>query len=211
MKLPGFLKNLMQGFHKSEKVKQMTPKEKWMLFLLLGLLLAVIIFPAEKEESGILRKTEENGEGQEFEMSEFASGGAGMSLNQYEIYLSEQLEAILSEMDGAGKVQAWVTVAAGNEKVLVQEKDTEENLLEEADSVGGTRTEKKKSVDETVIKNSNGEPYIVKTLQPEIEGVLVVAEGAGNSVIKKNISEAVEVLFGIDAHRIKVAKKKLEE
>ena len=29
--------------------------------------------------------------------------------------------------------------------------------------------------------------------------------------IKKNISEAVQVLFGIEAHRIKVAKKKVEE
>ena len=52
---------------------------------------------------------------------------------------------------------------------------------------------------------------MVKTLQPKVEGVLVIAEGAGNSVVKKNISEAVEVLFGIDAHRIKVAKKKVEE
>ena len=51
----------------------------------------------------------------------------------------------------------------------------------------------------------------MKTLQPEVEGVLVVAEGADSSVVKKNITEAVEVLFGIDAHRIKVGKKKAEE
>ena len=139
------------------------------------------------------------------------SAGAGTSLNQYEIYLSRQLEDILSEMDGAGKVQAWVTLAGSSEKVLVQERDYVENLLQEADSVGGTRTEEKNDVNETVFTNNSGEPYVVKTLQPKVEGVLVIAEGAGNSVVKKNISEAVEVLFGIDAHRIKVAKKKVEE
>ena len=41
--------------------------------------------------------------------------------------------------------------------------------------------------------------------------MLVLAEGAGNGTVKKNITEAVEVLFGIEAHRIKVAKKKVEE
>ena len=210
MKLPFFLRSLSQRLNKSENIKKMTPKEKWMFFLLLGLLLAVIFFPAEKKESSSLKNIVEN-KGQKEELSEVALGVSGMNLNQYELYLSKQLEAILSEMDGAGKVQAWVTVASGNEKVLVQEKDSEENLLQEEDSVGGSRTEKKKSVDETIFKNSNGEPYVVKTMQPEIEGVFVVAEGAGNGVVKKNISEAVEVLFGIDAHRIKVAKKKMEE
>ena len=62
-----------------------------------------------------------------------------------------------------------------------------------------------------MVTDSTGNPYIVKTLQPDVEGVLVVAEGADDSIVKKNISEAVQVLFGIDVHRIKVAKKKAEE
>ena len=210
MKLPFFLKSLSQRLNKSENIKKMTPKEKWMFFLLLGLLLAVIFFPAEKKESSSLKNIVEN-KGQKEELSEVALGVSGMNLNQYELYLSKQLEAILSEMDGAGKVQAWVTVASGNEKVLVQESDIEETHLQEADSVGGTRQEETKQVNESVITDDKGAPYVIKTLQPEVEGVFVVAEGAGNSVIKKNISEAIEVLFGIDAHRIKVAKKKVEE
>ena len=210
MKLPEFLGKLIQRFSKSEHTKQMTTKEKWMLFLLVGLLLAVIFFPTGEKNTNALIKSKEEGK-QEQGGSEFISAGTGTSLNQYEIYLSGQLEEILSEMDGAGKVQAWVTLAGSSEKVLVQERDYEESLLHEADSVGGTRTEEKNDMNETVITNSSGDPYVVKTLQPKVEGVLVIAEGAGNSVVKKNISEAVEVLFGIDAHRIKVAKKKVEE
>ena len=210
MKVPELLKNIIQKMGKSEHVKQMTPKEKWMMFLLTGLLLAVILFPTGDKENNVLNKSEKVS-GQESVSAELGIGVTGINSSQYEIYLSQKLEEILSEIDGAGKVQAWVTLAGSSEKVLVQEKDEEESLLEEADSVGGVRTEEKNNVDETVIKNSNGDPYVVKTLQPEVEGVLVVAEGGGNSVVKKNISEAVEVLFGIDAHRIKVAKKKMEE
>lgn len=204
------LKNIKITLGKKGNKKPMTAKEKWMLFLLAGLLLAVIIFPTGKKENNILNDITQ-ASGQKHAISENMSGSTGMSLSQYEVYLSEQLENILSKMDGVGKVQAWVTISASNEKVLAREKDSEENLLQEADSVGGTRREKRKNVDETIIKGNNGEPYVVKTLQPQIEGVFVVAEGADNGVIKKNISEAVEVLFGIDAHRIKVAKKKMEE
>ena len=210
MKLPEFGGKLIQRFSKSEHTKQMTAKEKWMLFLLAGLLLAVIFFPTGEEDANALIGEKEAGKQQQGG-SEFISAGAGTSLNQYEVYLSRQLEDILSEMDGAGKVQAWVTLAGSSEKVLAQERDYVESLLQEADSVGGTRTEEKNDVNETVFTNNSGEPYVVKTLQPKVEGVLVIAEGAGNSVVKKNISEAVEVLFGIDAHRIKVAKKKVEE
>ncbi len=210
MKLPVFWGKLIQRFSKSEHTKQMTAKEKWMLFLLAGLLLAVIFFPTGEEDANALIGAKEAGK-QEQEGSQMISASTGMSLNQYEIYLSEQLEDILSEIDGAGKVQAWVTLVGSSEKVLMHERNYEKSLLQEADSVGGTRTEEKNDVNETVITNSSGEPYVVKTLQPKVEGVLVVAEGAGNSVVKKNLSEAVEVLFGIDAHRIKVAKKKVEE
>lgn len=210
MKLPVFLENIIHKFGKSQQAKPMNAKEKWMLFLLAGLLLAVIFSPTGEKESDLVKGSKEVGQ-EESDSPEPISGGVGVSLSQYEVYLSGQLEDILSEIDGAGNVQAWVTVKGSSEKIIAQESDSEENYLQEADSVGGTRTEETSSVNEAVIMDNSGSPYVVKTLQPEVEGVLVVAEGADNSVVKKNISEAVEVLFGIDAHRIKVAKKKVEE
>ncbi len=195
-------------------ISKMSAKEKWMLFLLAGLLLAVIFFPAgKKESSSLLKETKENKDIDNGSFSSLQNFGTGenMSVSQYEQYLSARLETILSEIDGAGKVQAWVTLSASSEKIVYEKADSENELLEEADSVGGKRKEEHRKEERAVITDSGGNPYVIKTLQPEVEGVLVVAEGAGNSVIKKNISEAVEVLFGIDAHRIKVAKKKVEE
>lgn len=214
MKLPGYMERLLDKWKIKSGGKPMSTKEKWMLLLLSGLLLAVIIFLGGSKEDKALSNFGNTNPGDSTQMgdSEAAVSDTGaMGLNQYEVYLSNQLKEILSQIDGAGAVEAWVTLSGSSETVLYEEKDSENTSLKEADSVGGTRNEESGQTDRTVVKDSTGNPYVVKTLQPEVEGVLVVAEGAGDSVVKKNISEAVQVLFGIDAHRIKVAKKKMEE
>lgn len=212
MKLPVFIEKLLMRLEEKESIKKMSAKEKWMIFLLLGLLAAVIVFPTGKKESADLHSLDKQSFEKDAEQSNMSAYDVGnMSLSQYEIYLSDKLEAILAEIDGAGQVEAWVTLAGSSERVFYLEKDSDITSLEEHDSVGGNRVEETEHIDKTVVTDTNGNPYIIKTMQPEVEGVLVVAEGAGDSVIKKNISEAAQVLFGIDAHRIKVAKKKLEE
>ena len=42
----------------------------------------------------------------------------------------------------------------------------------------------------------------------EVNGVLIVAEGADNSVVSRNIVEGVMALFQIEAHKIRVMKMK---
>ena len=41
---------------------------------------------------------------------------------------------------------------------------------------------------------------------PEVKGVLVIAQGGGNSRVRQEILEAAQALFGIDAHKIKIMK-----
>ena len=53
-------------------------------------------------------------------------------------------------------------------------------------------------------------PYVTRETAPEIEGVLVVAQGAGSSSVKTEIYEAVQALFNVPAHKIKVLKGVLE-
>ena len=222
MEISYILKSIRDAFARKTKGKSLSPKEKWMLFLLAGLLLAVIVFPigqGEKKDMGFLSQTDNGRDSKEL------GKNAGVleldvqgtlseevrTLRQYEASLSEMLESILSEMDGVGKVEAWVTLASGSEKILYQKKDSDVKNLQEQDHEGGTRKETTEKIQQEVLLDNSGNPYIIKTLQPEVEGVLVLAEGAGNGTVKKNITEAVEVLFGIEAHRIKVAKKKVEE
>lgn len=210
MKLQEKLQFFLQKWINKGSSRPMTSKEKWMLLLLAGMLMAVIIFPMDKEKDN--NDIEFPLESITDSSSIFnAAESSTNDLNQYACYLSERLEKILSQIDGAGAVETWVTLSGSGEAVLYEEKDDEQSSLEEADSVGGTRKEENCKSDRAVLTDKDGNPYVVKTLQPEVEGVLVVAEGAGDSTVKKNISEAVQVLFDIEAHRIKVAKKKVEE
>jgi stage III sporulation protein AG len=196
--------------------KSLSAKEKWLLLFLSGILLAVIIFPFENnksEQTGLL--AESMGQGAMWSNEE-SDGKYGlceevMNVKKYEADLSKSLETSLSQMDGVGEVEAWVTLSAGEEKVLYQEKASDVTKLQEADSVGGTRLEESEKIQNEVLLDKSGNPYIIQILQPQVEGVLVVAEGADNGTVKKNITEAVQVLFGIESHRIKVAKKKVEE
>ena len=53
-----------------------------------------------------------------------------------------------------------------------------------------------------------GEAKIMITYQDSktVEGVVVIADGAGNPSIAKNITDVVQALFDVDSHRIKVIK-----
>ncbi len=114
-------------------------------------------------------------------------------------------------MEGAGEVTAWVTLESGERTVLYEEETSQTSTLSEADSQGGTREENTENVTRTVVFGADGNPYVVQTELPKIQGVLVLAEGGDDSTVRLNIVEAVEVLFGLDTHKIKVVKKKAEE
>ena len=51
-------------------------------------------------------------------------------------------------------------------------------------------------------------PYVIKTIAPTVEGVVVIAQGAGQQSVQENIIEAIQVLFDIDANKIKIVKMK---
>ncbi|MDE7014985.1 MAG: stage III sporulation protein AG, partial [Kineothrix sp.] len=70
-----------------------------------------------------------------------------------------------------------------------------------------------KQEEETVYTRQNdgsSTPYVVKTLQPLIEGVVVVAQGGDRPEVRRNITEAIVALFDIEPHKIKVVKMKSE-
>lgn len=45
----------------------------------------------------------------------------------------------------------------------------------------------------------------------KVNGVVVVAQGAGNAVVETRISDAVKALFSIDAHKISIVKMRSQE
>lgn len=46
-----------------------------------------------------------------------------------------------------------------------------------------------------------------KTIMPEIEGVVIACTGGDSAVIVEEITEAVQALFSVQSHKIKILKK----
>ena len=59
----------------------------------------------------------------------------------------------------------------------------------------------------TVLEGQNQGPIVEKELRPEISGIIISAEGGGSEVVKAEVSQAMEALFGLPQHKIKVLKR----
>ncbi len=124
----------------------------------------------------------------------------------------QKLKFILSQVEGAGKVEVMITYLTGKENIPAFDTKTSENNTDEKDSGGGTRKISQSSSDSTMVFKSgeNGEksPVIIKEIEPVVKGVLVVAEGASNPQVCEKLSRAVQVLLDIPVHKIQVIERK---
>ena len=97
-------------------------------------------------------------------------------------------------------------------EILERNREITASDLEETDNAGGNRKNTESGEREEVIykKDADGNetPYVVQRKLPEVTGVVVIAEGAGNTKVKENIIGAVSVLFNLNEHRIKVIRMK---
>ena len=187
-------------------------KENMIVFALLGILLLVIAIPMDLG----VDKEEVNKEEKEEEQMENANSGMDEHFEdeslEYCLSLERRIEELLSCMDGVGEVQAMVTVSASRELIVEKDEPISRSTVTESDAGGGTRSTNESSYEyETIYETDsagNKVPYVVKHIEPEIQGITVVAQGGGNALVQKNISDVLEALFHIEAHKIKVVKMK---
>ena len=159
-------------------------KEQWFILLLIGLLLLVIAIPVSEEKE----------ETEEMLVSE-------VDMNAYAQMLERRMEAVLQKVNGVGEVDVMITLSSSAEKIVEKER---EKLNESVDQEGKSTTTYESS--ETAVYDGKESPYIKKELSPKIEGVLVVAQGGDEPLVREEIIEAVQALFGIEVHKIKVMK-----
>ena len=188
-------KSYVAGLRKGEKLPR---KSQLLILLLVGILLMVIVLPVP-----------DGGEGSEEEnnQTDVKITDAG----DYEAYLEEKTARTLQYVEGEGKAEVRIPLKSSSQKVIEKDQQSSSQTTEEEDSEGGTRTLNDISSDKTSIyeQNSDGSqsPYVSKELTPEIEGVVVIADGGDNAVVVQNITEAVQALFGVEAHKIKIMKR----
>ena len=181
-------------------------KSDWAAIALLGVLLLIIAMPSGSKTA--VNKTDN------FETVSGTEAEETTEKEDYSAYLENKLERVLAQMEGVGRVTVMITVSDNGESVVEKDASGSSTTTTENDSSGGVRTvTEEQSSETTVYLETDGEsrPYVQKEKLPSIEGVIVVAEGGENSRIVSEISEAVEALFSVEAHKIKVVKMSSKE
>lgn len=186
-------------------------KNNLIIVVLFGVLLMVIALPVD----GGSRKRSTGAESALYtgEGNSSTAGGSAVETDttEYVSDMEKRLETLLTQMDGAGRVKVLITLRASMEKIVEKDEPLTRSNTTEADAEGGSRQINNVDAGESTVFGSDGSgesPYVIKTLSPEVEGVLVLAEGAGSGSVSKNISDAIQALFNIEAHKIKVVKMK---
>ncbi len=124
----------------------------------------------------------------------------------------DKLRSLLSQMQGVGKVDVMITYSTTRENVPAYDMKKNQSSTEEKDSEGGTRSISQEEYDSALVYEDSSAgrkiPVILKELEPEVKGVLVVAEGADSVEVRERICNAVKVVFDIPVHRVQVVQRK---
>ena len=113
--------------------------------------------------------------------------------------LEQELEDVLSKLDGAGKVRVLLTESSGSETYYQQDEDRMEDE-------GG-----KQIRSDTVIltDSGRGQSGLVRRVDPPVYlGAVILCQGADSARVKLAVTEAVANATGLSTDRITVLKMK---
>lgn len=125
---------------------------------------------------------------------------------QYVEQMQSNLEALVSNIDGAGKAEVLVTLENGSETVYAKEE--RKNKESSEDKAKGESSKTKQSDDLEVkyitVKESDGteKALAVKELEPTVKGVVVVCPGGNNKEVRSKIIDAVKTALNITEKRV---------
>lgn len=166
-------------------------KTKWMILGLSGILLLVIALPVDERNS--------EREDDIFQQSLDEEPEEDLT-KDYEKQLVSRLEQSLGCMDGVGEVRVMITF-----------QDNGRSVVEKDITKSGNEQNAGQYQEASVYEENEGrQPYISQQKLPSVEGVLVIAQGGGDSAVKREILDAVMALFPVEAHKIKIVKMQSE-
>ena len=181
--------------HKLEKQEGKKDRFGWIfpICLLLGVIFLIVA------NTNIAKK----GEGAQSDSS--STVNSRVQEQTYEEILESKLENAFSCMEGVGKVKVVVTVKNKGEITVEKDESYSRSTTTEEDSAGGRRNvEEEAGRSETVMKDGK-EPFVVKESVPEVQGVLILAQGADSSQVQEKLINSAAVLLNLSVSKIQVA------
>lgn len=215
------------------KFKSWKGKDKWLFLLTMGVILCILAFPTGKS-SGSKAKVESQvagigntaGNGADYapgsvsenglENDSGAAGGAdalaasSKAVSTYEEQMEQRVKDILKNVDGVGEVEVMIVLKSSAQKVIHVDGSSSRSTTEETDASGGARkiaSEEQESSTVLTTSDGNNSPIVEKELYPEISGIVISAAGGGSPRVQEEISSAMQALFDLPAHKIKVLKR----
>ena len=199
-------------------------RDNLLILVLLGVLLFIVALPVKKEDpaatdtgteiteqynAGILTSSGQQNVAQQDTVYVGTQAVTAGSMEEYAAYLEGKLKKMLESVQGVGEVEVMITLESSEERIVEKDMTAERSNTEEQDAAGGARTVNTSNTEYRTIyrEDTGGDPFVVKTITPKVEGVLVVAEGAWKGNMAGEITQIIQALFGVEAHRIKVLEK----
>ena len=113
------------------------------------------------------------------------------AVSQYQTQLEQQLEELISQLQGAGRTTVMVTLTTGEETIYAV--DTQTGDLQQQ---------------ETHVLLQDGSALAETTYLPQVCGVAVLCEGGGDVRVAARITELLHSLLDLPANRICVEQRK---
>lgn len=167
----------MEWITDPEKIRTSIGKYKWILLVVaIGFLL--MLFPEEKKEA--------------------ASQLPAMEEAQ-EKSLQQEMELLLSQLEGAGKVRVLLTESVGQQTIYQTDQNARKTM------------ESEEIQKDTVIltgADRAGRGLVSRVDPPKFLGAVVLCQGADKATVRLAIVEAVATATGLGADKISVCKMK---
>lgn len=122
---------------------------------------------------------------------------------QSEKRLESELENTLKQIAGVGDVSVDIHLKSGSRRIWERQVRVTKRSQQQQDQLD---TEESSS-DEMVLANGRDgadNPVLREELAPEVNGVLIVASGAGDARVKQILTETVMTILHLPAHRVMV-------
>lgn len=187
MKVTEKLSNALKKLHGLNAKK----KTQYLAVLLVVAIILAIYFSSL--DTGGAKKTDDK-----------AEAGAPAETISSDTEMEDRLKRVLSKVDGVGDVDVIINYESTAERVPAFSEDRQVSKSDSQDTSSETTSEKSDIA--TIQGNGASEALIVKENQPEVRGVIVVAQGAEDISVRMNLLNAVTTLLNVSADKVEILK-----
>jgi stage III sporulation protein AG len=175
---------------------------KWRLWFILGLgicgMLLILLSRNPVQDSGT--------------PSQAAAQGGGAISQEYVRQLEEKLGGMIGEIEGVGAAKVMITLQNSGETIFARTEkrgfDRQTHPAAAEIAAGNISEQENTEQGYVIVENENGrrQALVQAQLEPAIQGVIIICDGADDIYVQSRVVNAVSTAFGIPSTRVCVEK-----